>query len=238
MFATAAGLLGAGLSTIQAIQAQKQMKQAAQAASQAAQQLRNIKEFNAFKQVQTPTLGFELAQQGLQQQGAAAISALGGAGAEGVIGGVGNVVQALGAQGLETAAKQSEMQYQRDAAQAEAQQGIEERKAKRDYALGATELEGAQQARTDAMEKRNEAIEGIFGSLGSAALGAFESSNLYKKNKTGKGGGINWDFLSGNQSIDGGISNSQPNQYIVGSTINNKTADALTGNKSGQVILR
>lgn len=199
MFATAAGLLGAGLSTIQAIQAQKQMKQAAQAASQAAQQIRNIKEFNPFKQVQTPTLGFDLAQQALQQQGSAAISALGGAGAEGVIGGVGNVLQALGEQGLQNAAKQGEMQYQRDVAQADVQQKINENQAERDYALGITELKGAQQARTDAMDKRNEAIEGIFGSLGSAALGAFESSNLYKKNKANNNisqGNIGYGVLS------------------------------------------
>jgi hypothetical protein len=44
-------------------------------------------------------------------------------------------------------------------------------------------LGGEPEEAAAAAEKKNAAIEGIFGSLGNAALGAFEGSDLYKQNK-------------------------------------------------------
>lgn len=178
------GLLQAGLSTVQAIQSQKAMKQAAQAKSQAQQQLKNIKEFNAFKAVQVPTLGFNLAQQGQAQATTQAMQSLQGAGAEGVIGGVGNVLQATNEQNLALSAQAQEAQFKRDAMQAEAEQGIQQRQSERDFAIGAYNLQDAMDREAQAKQARNEAISSAVSALGGAALGAFEDSALYKKNKT------------------------------------------------------
>lgn len=183
MIGLALGVLGAGLNAAQAIQAQKQMKMANKAATQAAQAIKDIKEFNPFKAVQVPTLGFNLAQQSQAQSVAQGVNALQGAGAEGVIGGVPGLVAATGQADLERAAKLGELEYQGNMAEAEAQQKINENEARRKTALETTRLEGAQSAAAAAAEKKNAAIEGIFGSLGNAALGAFEGSNLYKTDK-------------------------------------------------------
>lgn len=175
------GFLGAGANALQAIQSQKQMKFAAQARSQAIEQLKGIKEFNPFKQVQVPTLGFNLAQQSKAQGTAQALQSLQGAGAEGVIGGVGNVVQAGNEQDLQLAAQAQDAQFKRDAMQAEAESGIQSRKAERDFSLGAYELSNAQAMKDAAQQNRNKAIAGIFGTLGAGALGAYKDSKFYKK---------------------------------------------------------
>ena len=235
---TIVALGGLGLSAAQAIKANKDMKQASQAAAKAAGELRNIKEFNAFKQVQVPTLGFDLAQQSQAQATTQAMQSLQGAGAEGVIGGVGNVLQAGNLAAGEQAAKLGELKLQRDINEAEAQQGIEARKQEREYMIGTNALQSAQTQRTAAEQIRNEAIGGMFESLGSAATSAAGLVPLYKKNKyqSGKGGGINWDLLS-NNSLPAGVSApNQPTTYNTGSTINNSTANALTGNLPGQII--
>jgi hypothetical protein len=181
------GLLQAGLNTVQAIQSQKLMKQAAQNKAQAQQQLKNIKEFNAFKAVQVPTLGFDLAQQSQAQATTQAMQSLQGAGAEGVFGGVGNVLQATGEQNLALAAQAGEAKFKRDAMQAEAEQGIQSRQAERDFAIGAYDLQDATARENQAKQNRNEAISGAVGALGGAALGAFEDSALYKSKAMNQG---------------------------------------------------
>ena len=181
---TIVALGGLGLSAAQAIKSQQQMKQASQAATQAANELKNIKEVNAFKQVQVPTLGFDLAQQSQAQATTQALQSLQGAGAEGVIGGVGNVLQASNEQALQLAAQGQQAQFQRDVAQAEAQQGIEARKQERERITGENALRSAQMQRTAAEENRNAAIEGMFSSAGSAATGIAGLVPLYGKGKT------------------------------------------------------
>lgn len=178
---TIVALGGLGLSAAQAIKANKDMKTASQAAEKAAGELKNIKEFNAFKQVQVPTLGFNMAQESKAQGTTQALQALQGAGAEGVIGGVGNVVQAGNEQDLQLAAQAQQAQYARDMAQAEAEQGIQGRKQEREYLIGTNALQSAQMQRATAEEKRNSAIEGMFSSLGSAATSAAGLVPLYKK---------------------------------------------------------
>lgn len=176
---TIVALGGLGLSAAQAIKGQQQMQQASKAAAQAANQIRGIKEINPFEQVQVPTLGFNLAQESKAQGTAQALQSLQGAGAEGVIGGVGNVVQAGNEQDLQLAAQAQEAQFKRDAMQAEAETGIQSRKAERDFSLGAYELEGAQGARAAAENKRNAAITGMFGSAGSALTSGSDLVALY-----------------------------------------------------------
>lgn len=178
---TIVALGGLGLSAAQAIKANKDMKTASQAAEKAAGELKNIKEFNAFKQVQVPTLGFDLAQQSQAQATTQAMQALQGAGAAGVIGGVGNVLQATNEQALNLAAQAGQAQFQRDMSQAEAEQGIQARKQEREFMIGSNALQSAQQQRVAAEENRNAAIEGMFTSLGSAATSAAGLVPLYKQ---------------------------------------------------------
>jgi hypothetical protein len=176
---TIVALGGIGLSAAQAIKGQQQMQQASKAAAQAASELKGIKEINPFKQVQVPTLGFNLAQESKAQGTAQALQSLQGAGAEGVIGGVGNIVQAGNEQDLQLAAQAQEAQFKRDAMQAEAESGIQSRKAERDFSIGAYQLEGAQAARAAAQTQRDSAIAGMFGSAGQALTSGSELVGLY-----------------------------------------------------------
>jgi hypothetical protein len=176
---TIVALGGLGLSAAQAIKANKDMKTASQAAAKAAGELKNIKEFNAFKQVQVPTLGFELAQQSQAQATTQAMQSLQGAGAEGVIGGVGNVLQAGNEQALNLAAQAGQAQYQRDMAQAEAEQGIQARQQERNLMIGLNEMQSAQMERQAAEERKNAAIEGMFSSAGTALTSGSKAVGLY-----------------------------------------------------------
>ncbi len=235
---TIVALGGLGLSAAQAIKANKDMKTASQAAAKAAGELKNIKEFNAFKQVQVPTLGFELAQQSQAQATTQAMQSLQGAGAEGVIGGVGNVLQAGNEQALNLAAQAGQAQYQRDMAQAEAEQGIQARQQERNLMIGLNEMQSAQNERQAAEERKNAAIEGMFSSAGSALTSGAGALNLYKKSGSASTGGVNWNSMYNEQIPPGVNPMAQSQQYITGSTINNATADALTGNLPGQVIFK
>ena len=181
---TLVALGGVGLSAAQAIKANKDMKQAASAANQAKAQLKQIKETNPFKAVQTPMLGFELAQQQQAQREAQLVGALEGTGAEGVIGGIGQVAQAGNEQDMQLAAQANQTQFQRDLAQAEAESGIEARKAERDWMTGVGEVQEQNMRRYEAAMNKNAAIEGAFSALGTAALGADDMIDLYKKKST------------------------------------------------------
>jgi hypothetical protein len=217
---TLVALGGIGLSAAQAIKANKDMKQASSASDLAKQQLKQIKETNPFKAVQTPMLGFELAQQQQSQREAQMVGALEGAGAEGIIGGIGQVAQAGNEQDMKLAAQANQTQFQRDMAQAEAQQGIEARQAERDWMAGIGDIQEQNIRRAEAAANRNAAIEGVFSSLGTAALGADKMIDLYKQGKK-------------KSSADGSKylpASAQPFQYITGSEINNP--NAVMGNQS------
>lgn len=173
--------LGAGANAVQAFQAQKNMRKAQEAAQKAYQEMKAIKEINPFKQVQVPTLGSQLAQQSLDRATMGALSTLQSTGAEGAIGGVGNVLQANIGQGLENAAMLNEAQFKRDAMQAEAEAGIQARKAERDWMLGAQQAQSAELRRAEAQANRNESVMGIAGSLTGAAglMGDYFKENPY-----------------------------------------------------------
>jgi hypothetical protein len=177
---TLVALGGVGLSAAQAIKANKDMKAASAASQQAKNQLKQIKETNPFKAVQTPMLGFELAQQQQSQRESQMVEALQGVGAEGVIGGIGQLAQAGNEQDLQLAAQANQTQFQRDMAQAEAESGIEARKAERDWMAGIGEIQEQNMRRAEAAANRNAAIQGAFQSLGTAALGADKMVDLYR----------------------------------------------------------
>jgi hypothetical protein len=183
---------GVGLSAAQAIKANKDMKQAASASDLAKQQLKQIKETNPFKAVQTPMLGFELAQQQQSQREAQLVGALEGAGAEGIIGGIGQVAQAGNEQDLQLAAQANQAQFGRDMAQAEAESGIEARKAERDWMAGIGDIQEQNMRRAESAANRNAAIEGAFSSLGTAASGVDKMIDLYRSEKKNKQGDIDY----------------------------------------------
>ena len=168
IIAGATALAGTGMSIGQAVKANKQAKAAGQAAAAASQQLRGIKEQNAFAQVQVPTLGFEMAQQGIDRSTQAALNAVGGS-IEGTIGAAGNIVGAAGEAEMGLAAQAGEAKLQRDMAQAQAGAAIEARRGVRETDIYGQELIGAQEARAAAETARTEAIGAAVGSLGSAA---------------------------------------------------------------------
>jgi hypothetical protein len=172
-----------GMSAAQFAQAQKQQKSSSAAAKTAADTIAGMKESNPFAAVQVPTLGFDLAQQGIDRQTAASVNALQGAGAEGVIGGIGNVVQNNNQAELQLAADANTAKYQRDVNEAEAQTGINTRKIGRDTNLQLSKLQGAQLASAQAQENKNAAIAGMVGSAGTALSSGIEASKLYKTQK-------------------------------------------------------
>ena len=177
---TALAVAGMGMSAAQYAQAQKQQKSSQAAAKSAADTIAGMKESNPFAAVQVPTLGFDLAQQGIDRQTAASVNALQGAGAEGVIGGIGNVVQNNNQAELQLAADANNAKYQRDVNEAEAQTGINTRKIGRDTNLQLSKLQGAQLASAQAQENKNAAIAGMVGSAGTALSSGIEASKLYK----------------------------------------------------------
>ena len=147
------------------------MKIAGKASQDASAQLKGIKEQNAFKNVQVPTLGFDLAQQAGAQRDAQALSAIQGAGAAGVIGGVGQLAQ-VGLQGdLALAASAQEAQYNRDLQQANAGQGIEARRGEREFNIGMGEKMDAEAQRADAAARKTAAINSMSQSAGLALTG-------------------------------------------------------------------
>lgn len=205
---TIIALGGLGVSAAQAIGQNKAMKKADAASQKASNYIKGITEQNAFKQLQVPTLGTQLAQQSQAQREAQAVNMLQGAGAEGVIGGVGQLAIAGEQSDLQNAARLDELKFERDAMQAQAQQGINARKQEREFQIGMTEKQDAEMRRAQAEANRNAAIENAVGFAGSAISSLSKMDPLYKnKNSKGSGSGkaiytapeVN-DMVQGDQS--------------------------------------
>lgn len=180
---TIVALGGLGVSVGQAIGQNKAMKKAEAASIKASQELKSINEQNAFKQLQVPTLGTQLAQQSQAQRESQAMNMLQGAGAEGVIGGIGQLAVS-GEQGdLQNAARLDDLKFERDAMQAQAQQGINQRKQQRDFEIFFGEKADAEYRRAQAEANRNAAIEGAFGFAGKALTSASGLVDIYKSKR-------------------------------------------------------
>lgn len=184
---TIVALGGLGVSAAQAIGQNKAMKKAEAASLKASQDLKSISEQNAFKQLQVPTLGTQLAQQSQAQREAQAVNMLQGAGAEGVIGGVGQLAIAGEQSDLQNAARLDELKFERDALQSQAQQGINQRKQQRELEIGFGEKLDAEAKRAQAEENRNAAIQSAVGFAGSALTSASKLVGPYGKQNLGQG---------------------------------------------------
>ena len=177
--AIAAGvsLAGIGLSAKQLVDQNKLMNDAKGAAQAAGAKLYRMKLENAYADMQVPTLGYELAQQGLDRQTMAALQAAQGAGAEGVIGGVGRINEAANEQELQMMAQLQQDELNRDKMVAEGQMYSDAINLKNARELEASRLTGAQEAMKQAQLNKQQAIQGMIGS-GVSALGYLGSEDL------------------------------------------------------------
>jgi len=179
-------LAGVGLSVNQAVQADKERKRAQQAATAAANRMKGIKEENAFKDIQLPTLGFELAQQSVDRQMMAGIQTAQGAGAEAVIGALPGVMQAGAEQQLQLAAMGNQAQMDLALQKAQAQQGVNFREAQAQRDIAESQLTGAQLAASSAEANKQAAIQGAVSGVGSVVGSIGEAVPLYQQQKAVK----------------------------------------------------
>jgi len=176
-------LAGVGLSVNQAVQANKDKKKAQSAATAAANRMKNIKEENAFKDIEMPTLGFELAQQSADRAMMSGVQSVQGAGAEAVIGALPGMMQVGSEQQLQLASQANEAQMGLAMAKAEAQQGANMRNTLGEREFTYAQLQGAQGAAAQAQENIYAGISGAVQGLGSAVGYAGEAVPLYQQNK-------------------------------------------------------
>ena len=180
--ATSAIIAGASAaaSAGQAIAANQRRKKDEAAARDAASRLRGLTETDYSAGLQVPTMGYDLAQQGIQQQQASGIQALQEAGAAGVIGGVPSMNQAANEAQLQLSADLQQAEYNRDLYRSQNRQGIEGRRMEREFDLGESELYGAQMSALQNKQMVNQGISGAFSGLTSMGESIAANQDLYK----------------------------------------------------------
>ena len=181
--AAGATLAGMGLEVGQLVKQNKLQQEATNAAEAAANKISGMEMQNAYAGLQVPTLGYELAQEGLDRQTMGALQAAQGAGAEGVIGGVGRINEATNEQQLKMMAQLQQDEATRDEIVAAGQQEASKINFQKDLALEEARLTGAQGAAAQAQLNKQQAISGMI-DLGVAGLGyAAEDIPLYMQSK-------------------------------------------------------
>lgn len=171
----------AAASAGQAIAANKRRKEADFAAKNAAAKMRGITETDYSAGLQVPTMGYDLAQEGVQQQVATGIQALQDAGAAGVIGGLPTLTQQSNQANLELGADLQQQEYQRDLMRANTRQQIEGRKNEREYDIASGELMGAQAASSENRQIANQAIMSGLGAIQEGYNQYLEGKPLYNQ---------------------------------------------------------
>lgn len=172
---------GAAASAGQAVAANQRRKKDEAAAKTAAANLRGLTETDYSAGLQVPTMGYNLAQQGIQQQEAAGLQALQETGAAGVLGGVPSMVQAGNQANQELSADLQQAEYNRDLYRSQNRQGIEGRRMERAFDIGASELQGAQSSALQNREMVNQGVQGAFSGLTSMGESIAKNQDLYKK---------------------------------------------------------
>lgn len=170
-------VLGAGNSIAGGIKAKKEARDAGRAAKSAMEQAKKSIELNQYQTMQVPTDAFDLASRGITAGQMQATSALQEAGGRALLGGLGRV-QAAGIQGQE--AQRQMMQkalMDRDKLIADQQTKIDQRLA----AMSINQALGAQERLREREIAGNQMIASGAKALGSAAVSAFEDSDLFKK---------------------------------------------------------
>jgi len=175
---TILALGGLGLSAAQAVKANKDKQAASSAANLAAATIKNTTQQNAFKALQAPDIKSLAEQQSIQTQATQtqALQEMGGAGAA-MITGAGTAARETG---LQAAQAQGQVNFQRDAMEAQAGQAINAQQYKTETELEMARLQGAQNASLDADTAKNAAITGMFGSAGQAVDAVGNAISDYK----------------------------------------------------------
>lgn len=207
--AAIAGIVGSGYQMLKGAQAESAANSAAE---NAAAQATRIAENDKFLTLNVPTLGLEKAQQNMQAWQQNQIQALKDVGAAGVLGGLTATGQQARAQNQELAVDAQNAQYQRDLAQAQNAQQIEQGRMQREFAMNQAKLAGAQQA---AVEGRQNVAAGIQGGLGALSNAAMLSTykDIYGGEDDGSGLGF---FGSIGNALGFGPSNAtSPNASII-----------------------
>lgn len=196
---TALMLTGTALSAAQAFKGLSDQAKADQAAQAARNQAQRVTEQDFSKNLRVPTLGLELAQENIARQQADLTRAAREQGPAGVLGAIPAITQSGIEANLQLASEADRMQAQRNAQQAEMQQGIEQRKAARQYELAGMGLQGAQAASAEARANQMAGLKGGLESLG--GLAKLDTYNKYLGADSAK-----QQYL--NSLMDGGIASS------------------------------
>jgi hypothetical protein len=168
----------------QAIAANKRRKEADFSAKSAAAKLRGISETDYSAGLQVPTMGYDLAQEGVQQQVATGVQALQDTGAAGVIGGLPTLTEQSNRANLELGADLQNQEYQRDLMRAQTRQSIEGRKNEREYDIASGELMGAQAASSENRQIVNQSVGDMFGALSTGYGEYLQGKPLYNQATT------------------------------------------------------
>ncbi len=186
--ATAVTLASLGLSAKQALDGAQAESKANQAAENAANQAVRIQERDFYKELKVPTLGLEKATQNMQAWQQAQIQALKESGAAGVLGGLTAAGEQARAQNQDLAVEAQNAQYQRDLAQAQNAQQIEQGRMQREFAMNQAKLAGAQTAAAEARQNKAAGIQGGISALSNAAtLDAYRDIYGNKDGEEGPG---------------------------------------------------
>jgi hypothetical protein len=184
--ATAATIASIGLSAKQFLDGARAQSNANKAAQDAANTAARIAENDKFLALNVPTLGIENAQQNMQAWQQQQIQNLKDIGAAGVLGGITASGQQARAQNRELSADAQQMQYQRDMAQAQNAQQIEQGRMQREFGMNQAKLAGAQQAAAEGRQAQAVGIQGGLGALSNAAtLQAYRDVNNVGGTNTG-----------------------------------------------------
>jgi methylmalonyl-CoA mutase cobalamin-binding subunit len=182
------GGLSAVASGISAVQNMNAAKRANESAKNFTNQLMNLQEQNAYKGLQVPDIQ-KLQQDYINRSQTQSIDALQSAGPEAVLGGVSGVNQNAIDAGAQATQDQAALMSQRDQQVAQAQQGINERQALRQGNALSSLATGAGLAAANLKENANNAVTGMFSSLGGVATDVMDNENYDQwlaknKNKT------------------------------------------------------
>ncbi len=191
--ATAVAVIGLAASAGQMIYENEQKDKAESRARAARNRAASISEANPFEALQAPDVSRLAFEETSQSEADALMAAqdLGEAGAAQVT----NIVKAGRDQKLKAAEKQAKLEYERDAAEASAEQGIEARKAQRKGAMELASVQANMQAAQQAQANMAASVTGAFDSAGALVTG-LESDKLAKNKSQGLdtnigGGSIN-----------------------------------------------
>jgi hypothetical protein len=173
-------LAGMGIEAAQLIKQNKLEKEAQAAAGAAAKKLESMQLQNAYAGLQVPTLGYELAQEGLDRQTMGALQAAQGS-PEAMIGSVGAISKAAEDERLRQMAALQQEEAQRNKLVAQGQQYADVVNLQNARELEGMRLTGAQEAAKQARLNKQKAISGMI-DLGVAGLGyAAEDIPLYNE---------------------------------------------------------